>query len=79
LTKTAKIDFAKPHPPLLLIAGSEDHIVPSSLNYSNFKKYKNFDSITTFKEFRGRNHFVLGQSNWMEVANFTADWLEKIS
>ena len=79
LTKTAKIDFKKPHPPLLLIAGSEDHIVPSSLNYSNFKKYKNFNSITTFREFKGRNHFVLGQSNWMEVASFTANWLEKVN
>jgi len=79
LTKTAKIDFTKPHAPLLFIAGSGDHIIPSSLNYSNFKKYKNFDSITAFKEFRGRNHFVLGQPNWKEVANFVADWLEKIS
>lgn len=79
LTKIAKVDFKREHVPLLIIAGSEDHIVPSSLNYSNFKKYKNIKSITVYKEFRGRNHFVLGQPNWKEVATFASDWLEKIT
>ena len=37
---TAKVDFKKPHPPLLLIAGSADNIIPASLNKSNHAKYK---------------------------------------
>jgi len=35
---TARVDFKKPHPPLLLIAGSDDVIIPASLNKSNHAK-----------------------------------------
>jgi alpha-beta hydrolase superfamily lysophospholipase len=79
LTKTAKINFRKKHEPLLFLSGSDDTIIPSSLNYSNFKKYTNIHSITCYKEFQGHNHFVLGQNNWQETAEFIANWLEKIS
>ena len=75
ITKTAKINFENPHPPLLLTSGSEDHTIPASLNYSNYKKYKNSNSITDYKEFKGRNHFVLGQSTWKENADFILNWL----
>lgn len=79
ITKTAKINFRKKHVPLLFLSGSDDALIPTSLNYSNFKRYTNIHSITCYKEFKGRNHFVLGQSNWAEVAGFIAKWLEKIS
>jgi len=75
LTKAAYIDFTKNHPPLLITAGSDDHIVPAGLNYANFKKYKS-SSITDYKEFSGRNHFVLGQSTWSEDAQYIYDWLK---
>ncbi|MEN2399086.1 alpha/beta hydrolase [Flavobacterium sp. MC2016-06] len=78
LTQTAKINFRKKHEPLLFISGSEDQIIPSSLNYSNFRKYKNLHSITCYKEFKGRNHLVLYQSNWENTAQFIANWLEKV-
>ena len=79
LSNTAKINFKKIHVPLLFLSGSNDNIIPSSLNYSNFKKYKNIHSITCYKEFKDNNHFVLGQINWKEGAEFIANWLEKIS
>lgn len=72
---TAKIDFKKPHPPLLLIAGAEDHIIPASLNKSNYARYKASPSKTDFKEFAGRTHFIIGQKNWEEVADYIIDWL----
>lgn len=75
LTKAAHIDFHKHHAPLLITAGSADHIVPAKLNYANFKKYKAF-SITDYKEFPGRNHFVLGQPTWREDAQYIDDWLK---
>ena len=77
LTSVASIDYKKPHVPLLFTAGSNDHIVPASLNYSNYKKYKDTNSITDYKEFAGRTHFVLGQKNWQEVADFILNWLAK--
>jgi len=76
LTSTAHIDFSKHHAPLLITAGSTDHIVPAKLNYANFKKYNSF-AITDFKEFPGRNHFVLGQPTWREDAQYIYDWLQK--
>ncbi len=72
---TARIDFKKPRPPLLLIAGSADHIIPASLNKSNYARYKASESVTDFKEFAGRNHFIIGQKGWEEVASYIHTWL----
>lgn len=75
---TAKIDFQKPHPPLLLVAGGVDHIIPASLNAANHAKYRASRSVTDFKEFAGRTHFIVGQEGWEEVADFVLTWLAGI-
>ena len=72
-----KIDFAKAHAPLLLIAGSDDHIIPASLNKSNYEKYSAAASVTDFKEFPGRAHFIIGQKDWKEVADYCLAWLKQ--
>ncbi len=72
----ASIDFTKPHAPLLMIAGSADHIIPASLNKANRDKYKSTTSVTDFKEFAGRTHFIIGQKNWEEVADYILAWLD---
>ncbi len=64
--------------PLLLIAGSSDHIVPAPINRSNFKKYKHTSARTDFKEFPNRCHWIISQPGWEEVAGYAADWLNKI-
>jgi pimeloyl-ACP methyl ester carboxylesterase len=74
---TARVDFKKPHPPLLLIAGSADHIIPASLNRANYARYKSSPSVTDFKEFPGRNHFIIGQRNWEQVAEVILSWLDE--
>lgn len=76
-TAIAKVDFTAPHNPLLFIAGDADNTIPASLNLSNFKKYKNKASFTEYKEFPGRNHFVIGQPGWQEIALYIEHWLEK--
>lgn len=76
LTSAAHIDFEKPHAPLLITSGSRDNILPASLNYRNFKRYsQNNGSVTEYKEFPGRNHFVVGQSTWKEDADYILNWL----
>jgi pimeloyl-ACP methyl ester carboxylesterase len=77
ITTAAKINFEKIHAPLLITSGTDDHGIPASLNYSNYKKYKQGTSITDYKEFKGRNHFVLGQATWKEDADFILNWLKK--
>ncbi|MBP0904303.1 alpha/beta fold hydrolase [Mariniflexile gromovii] len=79
LSSAAKVDFKSPHAPLLFIAGSTDHIMPASLNYSNYKKYKHTGSVTDFKEFEGKNHYVLGLPSWKDEAEYTLDWIHKLS
>ena len=74
---TAKVDFKKPHAPLLLVAGSVDHIIPASLNQSNYAKYRASQSVTDFKEFAGRAHFIVGQTGWEEVADYVLSWLNE--
>lgn len=77
-TDAAKIDFARPHAPLLFLSGSTDRFIPQSLNYSNYKKYTHNKSVTDYKEFPGRNHFVLGQPGWEDLADHILNWLKKI-
>lgn len=76
LTKAAKVDYAKPHAPLLITSGSEDNIIPAHLNKRNFNKYKKDNgSVIEYKEFKGRNHFVLGQPTWKEDADYILEWI----
>lgn len=76
-TSAAKIDFQKSHVPLLFISGSADHFIPATLNYKNYKKYSDTNSLTDYKEYAGRNHFVLGQHGWQEIALYILNWLKR--
>ena len=76
LKKGGKIDFKKPHAPMLFISGKEDHIIPASLNKKNFKRYKDENSIREHKIFEGRDHFIAGEDGWKEVANYVYNWLK---
>jgi alpha-beta hydrolase superfamily lysophospholipase len=74
---TARVDFTKPHAPLLLIAGTNDHLIPATLVKFNHAKYRHSPSITDLKEFAGRTHFIIGQKNWEEVADYSLEWLNE--
>jgi pimeloyl-ACP methyl ester carboxylesterase len=76
LTAAARVNFKKPHDPLLFIAGSKDRIIPASLNRRNHRRYSDAGSITALREFPDRTHFIIGQENWEEVEGFIASWLE---
>lgn len=74
-TDVAKIDYGKPRPPLLLVAGENDHIIPASLNYSNYRLYADTPAVTAYREFAGRSHWIIADSGWQEVAAYIVDWL----
>lgn len=77
LTAAAHVDFKKPHVPLLMISGSTDNIIPASLNLRNFKRYTDRASVTDYKEFEGKNHFVVGLPGWHDEADYILDWIKK--
>jgi pimeloyl-ACP methyl ester carboxylesterase len=59
--------------PLLFVAGSEDHLMPPKVQYSNAKHYKS-DTITEVVEFEGRAHLLPAQEGWEEVADHALAW-----
>lgn len=75
-TEDAAIDFTAKTAPLLFIGGEEDHIIPASLNYANFRRYKESASVTEFKMFPGRCHWIVGQDGWEEVTQYIKQWLK---
>lgn len=77
LTKATKIDYEKPHAPLLITSGDIDTIIPAHLNYRNYRKYKQNGSVLDYKEFKGRNHFVVGLPTWKEDADYILEWINK--
>ncbi len=77
LTHVGRIDFRKNGTPLLLIAGSNDHIIPASLNRTNYSRYRKSGSRVDFRTFEGRTHFIIGQKNWEEVAGWVERWLQE--
>ena len=77
LGAAGKVDFKKPRRPLLITAGEKDHIIPASLNRSNYNKYQG-PSVTDFKQFPGRDHFLIGSRGWQEIADYCLEWLGTI-
>jgi pimeloyl-ACP methyl ester carboxylesterase len=77
LTNAAAVDFAAPHPPLLFIAGAADRLIPAGLVKKVAAKYQSKSpSLTDYKEFPGRTHFICGQDGWQEVAGYVLEWLD---
>jgi pimeloyl-ACP methyl ester carboxylesterase len=58
--------------PLLFISGSEDHLMPPSIQQSNAKHYRS-DLITEVREFEGP-HLLPAWRNWEEVAGYALAW-----
>jgi pimeloyl-ACP methyl ester carboxylesterase len=59
--------------PLLFISGSEDHLMPPSVQRSNAKHYKS-NTITEVKEYKGRAHLLPAQDGWEEIADYALEW-----
>jgi pimeloyl-ACP methyl ester carboxylesterase len=59
--------------PLLFISGSEDHIMPPSVQRSNAKHYK-ADTVTEIREYPGYSHLLPAQYGWREIADYALDW-----
>jgi pimeloyl-ACP methyl ester carboxylesterase len=58
--------------PLLFISGSQDHLMPPSIQKSNAKHYKSA-TITEIREFDGP-HLLPAQDGWEQIADYAVDW-----
>lgn len=59
--------------PLLFISGSTDHIMPPSVQQSNYKHYKSDKTITEITEFEGP-HFMPALEGWEKIADHALEW-----
>lgn len=78
LDSFANVDFTKPHQPLLFIGGENDTIFPSAFTKRIAGRYKHQNSVTDYKSFPGRSHFIAGEAGWEEVAEYVEGWLGRI-
>jgi pimeloyl-ACP methyl ester carboxylesterase len=58
--------------PLLFISGSEDHLMPPSVQRSNAKHYKS-NTVTEVVEFEGP-HLLPSRDGWQEIADYALEW-----
>lgn len=72
LTRQAHVDFAKPHPPLLILTGDTDHLVPEKLVRRNAGRYAQPVEVRVFER---RAHFICNEPGWEEVADAAFDWM----
>lgn len=70
------VDYSADRAPLLFIGGSEDHIMPTSVNKSNAKHYKKSPALTEYHEFEGRDHWTCAAPGWEEVADLALSWAQ---
>jgi pimeloyl-ACP methyl ester carboxylesterase len=79
LTSVGRVDFAKEHVPLLLVAGGADHIIPASLNRANARRYRAPGSVTDFRLWEGRDHVTILEPGWRDVAAYVLEWLDGLA
>jgi pimeloyl-ACP methyl ester carboxylesterase len=68
------VDYTADRAPLLFIGGSEDHIMPTSVNKSNAKHYAKSPAVTEYYEFEGRDHWTCAAPGWEAVADHALTW-----
>lgn len=74
LTKSGSVDFDHPRPPLLMLAGGRDHIIPQSLNEKNARTFGSA-APTELRVYPDRTHWTLHQPRWEQVADDVLHWV----
>jgi len=59
--------------PLLFVAGTEDHLMPPKVQWSNAAHYSP-QTTTEVVEFGGRAHLLPAQEGWEEIADYALAW-----
>ena len=59
--------------PLLLVSGSEDHLMPPSIQRSNPRRYKS-DAVTEIREYEGKPHLMSSAPGWERIADEVLEW-----
>ncbi len=74
LHSPARVEVKAQRPPILLIAGGDDHLVPADYTKKTFDLISQSPSLTAFKEFPGRPHLTGAVPGWEAVADYALQW-----
>jgi len=66
----------KDRAPLLLIAGTNDHVIPKAVVEAVKDNYVG-PAIVDLKVFEGRTHGIVNQAGWEEVADSALNWVKE--
>jgi pimeloyl-ACP methyl ester carboxylesterase len=73
------VDYENPRrAPLLFVSGSDDHIMPPSVQQANRRHYKAPGTVTEIIEFDGP-HFMVGLDGWERIADDVLLWAQQQS
>ncbi|HEX5909292.1 MAG TPA: alpha/beta hydrolase [Thermoleophilaceae bacterium] len=68
------VDYKNPdRAPLLFVSGTEDHIMPPSIQQSNHKHHKGEGTITEITEYEGP-HLMIAAEGWEKIADDVLEW-----
>lgn len=73
--RATRIDASKVACPVLVLAGSQDRITPTSVVRKVAKKYQ---AVSAYKEFNNHAHWVIGEPEWEEVAEYALKWIASL-
>ena len=71
--KAASVDPAEVTVPLLFVAAEKDQLTPPGVVRRTAQR---FDRVSTFRQYAGQGHWVLGQPGWEQIARDTLAWLD---
>lgn len=74
--KASRVDETKITSPMLIVTASKDRIVPAFIVRKIADKYHH---VAIFKEFENHSHWLIGEENWEEVADYVKRWIENSS
>jgi alpha-beta hydrolase superfamily lysophospholipase len=70
-----RVSYRNDRAPMLFIAGTKDHVVPTRTAKATVRKYgRKSTAVTEYKEYAGRTHHLLGQDGWEEIADYALRW-----
>jgi pimeloyl-ACP methyl ester carboxylesterase len=70
--RSSEVDESRIICPVLVIAATEDRLTPPVVVRKIAAKY---GKVSTYKEFAGHAHWVLGEPGWKDIAQYIYDWL----
>ena len=75
----SEVDFDREaRGPLLIAAAEHDRTVPPAGAKASFDCYRGSPASTECVEFPGRSHLFMTGEGWEEVAQYVADWLDRV-